>query len=275
MTTASAAADAAPRRFRVKCLDVEVHRDNESMGRAAAAAVADAIRQAAETREIVRMILGSANSQVSFINALTRQRDLPWNRIVCFHMDEYLGIGADHPASFRRWMRERVVEAVRPAAFHMLNGDAADPGAEAERYGRLLAAAPVDITCLGIGENGHLAFNDPPFADFNDPLPVKIVALDEQSRRQQVGERHFPTLSAVPTHALTVTIPVLLSARRIFGIVPESRKAEAVRLALEGPVTTECPASILREKSNAVLFLDEASAGRLRLPVSVSNPVRG
>jgi glucosamine-6-phosphate deaminase len=252
----------AARSFRAGALSVEIHPTNEAMGRAAAAAVAAELRRLAG-QETIRLILGSANSQLSFVTALAGEAGLPWDRVVCFHMDEYLGISADHPASFRRWMRERVADVVRPRRFHYLAGDAPDAAAEADRYGRLLREAPIDVTCLGFGENGHLAFNDPPFADFRDPLAVKLVTLDEKSRRQQVGEKHFPDLASVPTHALTVTIPVLLSARRIFGIVPERRKAEAVRAALEGPLTPDCPASILREKANARLFLDRDAASAL------------
>jgi glucosamine-6-phosphate deaminase len=252
---------ARPLRFGV--LPVEIFPDGEALGRAAAAAVAAAIRERARAPGMVRLILGTGNSQLAFIAALTAEPGLPWDRVECFHMDEYLGMGADHPASFRRWMRERVVEAVRPGRFHYVAGDAADPQAEAARYTALLRAAPIDLACVGIGENGHLAFNDPPFADFADPLAVKVVRLAEKSRRQQIGEKHFPDLAAVPTHALTLTIPILLAAQRVFAIVPERRKAAAVRAALLGPVTPGCPASILREQPHARLFLDADSAAAL------------
>ncbi|MBL9214152.1 MAG: 6-phosphogluconolactonase [Opitutaceae bacterium] len=260
---ASPSRPAPLRQFQADAMPVEVHAANEAMGRAAAAAVADAILALARTQESVRLILGSANSQLSFVHALTREHDLPWNRIEVFHMDEYIGVAADHPASFRLWMKQRLADVVHPAQFHYLAGDAADPKAEAARYARLLREQPIDITCLGFGENGHLAFNDPPFADFDDPETVKIIQLDEASRRQQVGEGHFPSLAAVPTHALTLTIPILLSARRLFGIVPERRKAAAVRAALEGPVTPACPASILRRQAKARLFLDVDAAALL------------
>lgn len=249
--------------FSVDALAVEVHASNEAAGAAAAAAVADAIRAIAQRQEVVRVIFATGNSQLTFNAALTRWPDVPWDRVVCFHMDEYLGIAADHPASFRRWMQERIVAAVRPRAFHLLAGDAADPETEAARYAALLREQPIDITCLGFGENGHIAFNDPPFADFDDPEAIKLVQLDERSRQQQVGEKHFPNLDAVPTHALTVTIPMLLSARHVFAIVPEKRKAGAVRSALQGPITPECPASILRRHPRARLFLDQDSASAL------------
>jgi len=178
-------------------------------------------------------------------------------------MDEYVGVHPDHPASFQRYMRERVATRVQLRAFHYLWGDASDPVAEAGRYANLLADHPLDLCCLGIGENGHLAFNDPPVADFADPLDVKVVALDAPCRRQQVGEGHFASLDEVPTHAVTVTIPALLRARRVLAVVPEARKAAPVRAALEGPVSTECPASVLRRHPDATLHLDPDSASAL------------
>ena len=208
--------------------------------------------------------MATGNSQLAYTTALLQEHALPWNRIECFHMDEYVGIKDDHPASFRRWMRERVENAAHPKAFHYIQGDAADPRAECARYGALLAAAPIDVVSLGIGENGHLAFNDPPFADFNDPVAVKIVQLDEACKQQQVGEGHFPSLAAVPTEAITLTIPTLMKVAHVFCIVPEARKAPAVQAALEGPVGTACPASILRRQSHARLYLDAAAAGQLR-----------
>jgi glucosamine-6-phosphate deaminase len=147
--------------------------------------------------------------------------------------------------------------------FHYLAGDTDDPAAEAQRYEALLRSHPLDLCCCGIGENGHLAFNDPPVAHFTDPADVKVVRLEDASRRQQVGEGHFATIDDVPTHAITVTIPALLRARRVLAIVPEARKAPAVHAALEGPITTACPASILREHADATLYLDRDSAGSL------------
>jgi glucosamine-6-phosphate deaminase len=178
-------------------------------------------------------------------------------------MDEYVGIAAEHTASFRRYMHERIATRVPLRAFEYIEGDREDAAAETARYARLLQDHPVDLCCAGIGENGHLAFNDPPVADFADPRAVKVVELDETSRRQQVGEGHFATLADVPTHAVTVTIPALLSARRMLVIVPEARKAPAVAAALTGPVTTACPASVLRRHARATLFLDPASAADL------------
>src|SRR5450755_1177986 len=162
---------------------------------------------------------------------------------------------ATHPASFERYMRERVVAHLPFGEFHYVNGSAPDADAEAARYASLLEGHPVDLCCLGIGENGHLAFNDPPVADFDDRLVVKVVALDDRCKLQQVGEGHFATIDDVPPRAITVTVPGLLRARHVLAIVPEARKAEPVRAALEGPVNTACPASILRRQPGATLFL--------------------
>jgi glucosamine-6-phosphate deaminase len=181
---------------------------------------------------------------------------------VVFHMDEYVGAGPDHPAGFQRWIRERIVQPVGPRAAHYLDG-LAEPGAECDRYAALLRALPLDLCCLGIGENGHLAFNDPPVADFDDPLVVKVVELDAACRRQQVNEGHFASIDAVPVEALTVTIPALLGAATVLAVVPEARKADPVRHALTDPVSTACPASILRTQAHVALYLDTGSAGGL------------
>ncbi len=180
-------------------------------------------------------------------------------------MDEYVGLAATHSASFQRYMRERVAAQLPFMEFNYLAGDAPDSEQEALRYEALLRAHSLDLCCAGIGENGHLAFNDPPVADFDDPRDVKIVALDEASRRQQVGEGHFASIADVPTRAITVTIPALLRAHRVLVIVPEARKARPVREALYGPISTACPASILRRQPNATLYLDLESATLLEL----------
>ncbi|MGZ4797651.1 MAG: 6-phosphogluconolactonase, partial [Acidimicrobiia bacterium] len=183
--------------------------------------------------------------------------------VIGFHMDEYVGMPDSHPASFARYMREQIVEIVHPGAFHYVDGTN-EPAAECARYARLLREHPLDLCCLGVGENGHLAFNDPPVADFDDPLTVKVVELDDRCRRQQVGEGHFPSVDAVPPTAITVTIPALLRARRVMVIVPDARKADAVAAALAGPVTTACPASILLTAPHATVYLDPDSAAGLR-----------
>src|SRR4051812_17261163 len=223
----------------------------------AGARIATAINE----RGQANVMLATGNSQLVFLEQLTL-RDLDWGRVNVFHMDEYVGIGDGHPASFARYIRERVVEKVHPGSAYLIDGTN-DVDAEISRYTKLLSDHPLDLVCLGIGENGHLAFNDPPVADFDDPVAVKEVELDAACRQQQVGEGHFPDVDAVPRTAITATIPTLLGARRVLAIVPEKRKAEAVRAALTGPIDTNCPASILRRTAHATLFLDTDSASQL------------
>ncbi len=244
-------------------MKVYVHRDEGALGRAAADDAAAALRDAVADRGTAHAMFATGNSQLAFVAALVQgTEDVPWSDVIVFHMDEYVGAGPDHPAGFQHWIRERIVDNVRPRAAHYLDG-LADPRAECERYAELLRRHPLDLCCLGIGENGHLAFNDPPVADFDDPLLVKVVELDGACRRQQVNEGHFVTLADVPTEAVTVTIPALLDAATVLAVVPEGRKAEPVRRALTGPVTTACPASVLRTKSHVALHLDAGSAAGL------------
>jgi len=249
--------------FRVESLVVRIFTTQSEMARAAALAARGVLQEALAKQETVSTIFAAANSQMQALEALVALPDVNWSRLVMFHMDEYLGLDGNHPASFRRFVRERVEQRIRPRVFHGIAGEADQPVAECERYAQLLSAQPIDLCLLGIGENGHLAFNDPPVADFSDRQAVKLVKLDEASRRQQVGEGHFPNLAAVPQFAYTLTLPALCSARKMICIVPERRKAEAVRDALRGPVTTACPASFLRRHPQCILFLDSDSAALL------------
>ena len=240
-----------------------VHRDVAAMARAAAEEARDVMRAAADARGVVHAMFATGNSQLAFVRALVEDTEgVPWSETVVFHMDEYVGVGPDHPAGFQRWIRERIVEPARPKAAYYVEG-LGDVQAECARYTDLLRGHPLDLCCLGIGENGHLAFNDPPVADFDDPLDVKVVELDAGCRRQQVNEGHFSDVDAVPTRAITVTIPALLRAGRVLAIVPEARKAEPVRDALTGPVSTRCPASALRTITHATIHLDSGSASLL------------
>ena len=251
------------REVRFDALTVRIGRDTDEMARDAAAEAGAGLRAAIASRGEANVMLATGNSQLAFLAELVEIPDVAWKHVRAFHMDEYVGISASHPASFRRYMRERVAARLPFHEFHYLCGDAPDPEQEAARYGALLRAHPLDLCCAGIGENGHLAFNDPPVADFDDPRDVKVVALEPASRRQQVGEGHFATIDDVPTHAITVTIPALLRARRVIVITPEARMARAVHEALHGPVTTACPASVLRRQANATLYLDAASSALL------------
>jgi glucosamine-6-phosphate deaminase len=241
-------------------MPVVVHPDLAALARAAAQDASRTIRAAVTARGVAHAMFATGNSQLAFVDALVELPEVPWADVVVFHMDEYVGVGPEHPAGFRRWIRERIAERVHPRAAHYVDG-LADPAAECDRYATLLRDHPLDLCCLGIGENGHLAFNDPPVADFNDPLDVKVVVLDAACRRQQVNEGHFPGIDDVPREALTVTVPALLRAGTVLAIVPEARKAEPVQAALRGPVSTSCPASVLRTRDNVTLHLDRQSAG--------------
>jgi|ERR1051326_574115 glucosamine-6-phosphate deaminase len=251
------------RSFAVDSLRVRVHATQEQLVLDAAREVESYLQQVFVAQGRAAIILATGNSQIKFLQQLSSLGGVDWSRTTLFQMDEYLGLPADHPASFRRYMRERVASLVQPKVFHYLDGDAWLPIKECERYAQLLRAQPVDLCCLGIGENGHLAFNDPAVADFNDARSVKIVRLDDASKRQQVGEGYFANLESVPSYALTLTIPALCSAKKMICIVPEKRKAEAVKAALQGPVSVACPASILRKQAHCLLFLDSESASLL------------
>jgi glucosamine-6-phosphate deaminase len=244
-------------------LRVEVFDTAAELGRASARNTAQVIRERVSLQGSARVVIATGNSQLEFVRALRDEPDIPWQAVTIFHMDEYLGIPADHPASFRRWIKENVEDAFSPARVHYIDGDVDDPDAESRRYEQLLREAPLDLVCLGIGENGHIAFNEPYRADFQDPLWVRRIELDDRSRKQQVGEGHFATVDDVPRFAISLTVPALLAPQAVQATVPEHRKASAVRAALIGPVSPACPASVLREHPNAVLFLDGESSSLL------------
>jgi len=244
-------------------LEAEVHRDRVALGRAAAAAVGEHLKRAVARQGRAAAIFASAPSQDELLGALRADTTIPWDRVTAFHLDEYIGLSADHPASFRRFLIDRLLAHVPVRAFHGLAGDAADPAAECARYAALLRAEDPGLVVLGIGENGHLAFIDPPVCDFHDPLDVRMVVLDEACRRQQVHDGAFPSLDAVPRTALSLTIPRLMSVPTAVAVVPGPAKRAAIAAALEGPVSRACPASILRRHPDARLFLDPASAAVL------------
>jgi len=244
-------------------LAVEIYPDREVMGTAAAAQVAELVRQLQSKQREVVIVFAAAPSQNEFLAMLSQESRLNWMRVRAFHMDEYVGLTADTHQSFRRYLQEHLFGLVEPGHVHLIRGEAEDSDAECRRYAELLEAHPVDIVCAGIGENGHLAFNDPEVADFEDLQLVKVVELDEECRMQQVHDGRFESIDLVPRKAYTLTIPALMRARAIFCVVPGPTKTEAVRRALEGPVSTACPASVLRRHSSAVLFLDRQSAALL------------
>jgi glucosamine-6-phosphate deaminase len=224
----------------------------------AAGGIANEIRRYIQSQPAIRMVFAAAPSQAEMLSALRQENGIDWTRVTAFHMDEYIGLPPNSPQRFGNWLRAAIFDHLPFGAVYLID-PGADPGRTAAEYAAKLNEAPIDIVCCGIGVNGHLAFNDPP-ADFDDPLTVKIVNLDAQCRQQQVDDRCFATLNDVPTQALTMTVPALLSARTILCTVPGPAKREAVRRALLGPIDPACPASALRRHPSCTLYLDQDSA---------------
>jgi glucosamine-6-phosphate deaminase len=244
------------RRFKVDELEVAVYANNDALGKAAAAEAADIIREAITKRGAANIVLATGNSQKTFLAALRTEPSIDWPKVSVFHLDEYIGLDPAHPASFPSFLRRHIIDYVRPGAFYQLSGSTEDIARICRDYETLLRSHPTDLCALGVGENGHLAFNDPPGVNFNDPVWVKVVKLASRSRQQQVDEGHFDSLDKVPREAVTMTIPAMLSASHILGMVPEARKADAVRRTLSGPITEDVPSTILRRSAKAKLFLD-------------------
>ncbi len=232
------------------------------MGIAAAEQVGQKVKEIIAEKGSVSMAFAAAPTQDEFLTELCNIRELDWSKVIGFHLDEYIGLPEGAPQSFRRFLDDNIFHKVYPGQVYYLNGNAKDLPSECDRYSRLLKDHPLDIACIGIGENGHIAFNDPHVADFCDPHWVKVVDLDEKCRRQQVNDGCFPGINDVPQNALTLTIPAIMSARYIYCIVPGPSKQEAVKSTLEGPISTDCPASILRTHPSAGLFIDR-DASRL------------
>ena len=207
---------------------------------------------------------GKTYTAVALAVKALKEKEIDWLKITVFHLDEYKGISDQHPASFRKYLKERILDEVAPKKIHFLNGDAEDLEKEMENYSAALKAHPIDVACIGIGENGHIALNDPPVADFEDPKLVKLVTLDDACRNQQLGEGWFPTFDDVPKQALTQTIPAIMRCKVISCVVPDARKAQAVHDTLYNEINTACPATILRTHPETMLFLDTASAAKIR-----------
>ncbi|MDR0870152.1 MAG: glucosamine-6-phosphate deaminase [Planctomycetaceae bacterium] len=234
---------------------LNVHPNRFLAGQVAGNAAAAAVRNALEKKKRVRMVFAAAPSQNETLAALVTAPGVDWMRVIAFHMDEYIGLPANAPQRFTRYLRDRIFSKLPFAEIHLLNG--IDPEKLCKEYSEKLAAAPIDVVCLGIGENGHIAFNDPPIADFNDPKLVKIVDLDEACRQQQVNDGCFSALDGVPKRAVSLTIPALMRGECLICTVPGKRKHNAVRTAMEQPVSPSCPASILRTHPNCTLFIDQ------------------
>jgi len=243
-------------------MDIHIEEDRAALGLAAGKAIAQALRSQITAHGSATVAFAAAPSQNETLATLIAEPGIDWDRVTAYHLDEYAGATPDSPHSFRRFLREHLFDHVKPSAFHQLRGEAKDPRAECARYAASLPDGGFDIALLGIGENGHLAFNDPP-CDFEDPEDVRVVQLDEACRIQQVHDGAFATLEDVPTHAFTLTVPALMSAREMFVMVPGPAKAAAVAFALEGPVSPRCPASILRTRARVSLYLDRDSAAML------------
>jgi glucosamine-6-phosphate deaminase len=242
----------------VDTLRVKVYPQRLALGEAAGNAVGIALKALLNQQQQVRMIFAAAPSQNEFLETLALFEGIDWSRVVVFHMDEYIGLSPTAPQSFGRFLSDRLFDKVKPGEVRLIDSTNTLE-AECQRYSALLQAAPIDIVCLGIGENGHIAFNDPPVADFQDPLLVKAVELDLMARQQQVNDGCFEQLSEVPTHAITLTIPALFSGKSLYCMVPGTTKRNAVQQTLNGSISTACPATILRQHPDCTLYVDTDS----------------
>ena len=241
---------------------VKTYTDRRTMSRAAARHAARSLAEAIASRGQARIVAATGASQFDFLEALIAASEVDWTRVEMFHLDEYVGLSIDHPASFRKYLLERLITPTGIARYHLLDGET-DAARAADRVGRELRAAPIDTAFVGIGENGHLAFNDPP-ADFSTEHPYLIVTLDEACRRQQVGEGWFASIAEVPSQAISMSVGQILKSREIICVVPDARKADAVKACVEGEVSPMAPASILRTHPNTTLYLDRDSAALLK-----------
>lgn len=250
--------------LKVESLEVAVYKSREEMGKAAAVFTAGLIQKLLAKKQQISMVFAAAPSQNEFLDALVNMTNIEWGRICAFQLDEYLGLPSGAPQRFSRYLRDRIFGRVPFMEVYYLNpGEGEGPEEICACYRRLLGQHPLDIACIGIGENGHIAFNDPPLADFQDPCKVKVVRLDEACRQQQVNDGRFAALDQVPTHAITLTISAVMAAQAVVCVVPGERKRGAVYQALRGDITTSCPASILRTHPHARMFLDKESASLL------------
>lgn len=244
-------------------MKVKIYETRLQMGDEAAYEVSERIKELLVTREFINIIFAAAPSQNEFLSSLSRRKDVDWSRVNAFHMDEYVGLEEKAPQRFGQFLKERIFDKVPFNKVHYINGNAEDPHVECRRYSNLLKQYSTDIVCMGIGENTHIAFNDPHVADFNDPLDVKVVALDEVSRQQQVNDGCFERIESVPTFAITLTVPTLLRANYIYCIVPGANKASAIYYTMNIDANEKYPSTSLRNHNNAILYLDKDSASKL------------
>ena len=245
--------------MQVDKLKVKVYETRKAMGVGAAKEAAAKIKELISSKGEINIIFAAAPSQNEFLDSLISDKEIDWSKINAFHMDEYVGIAKDAPQAFSNFLRDRIFSKVPFKSVNYIDVSAKDPEKECERYSALLKANPTDLVCMGIGENGHIAFNDPPVADFNDKKLVKVVELEQKCRQQQVNDGCFKTLNDVPVYALTLTIPTLMAGKYIFCMVPGKTKTEAVTNTVNDEISTACPATILRTHDNAVLYVDKDS----------------
>jgi len=256
--------------LKVGTIKLEIHSSKQKAGEAAAQTVAQSIHELDHLGKRLCVIFATGASQLETLHALTSISDLPWHRVHGFHLDEYLGIDENHPASFRRYLRENLTQRVPMEEFSEINGNALDPDLMCKDYAQKLRSADPQLCLLGIGENGHLAFNDPAEANFDDPLDVKIVHLDAVCRQQQAAEGWFDGIQEVPERAITLTIPTLFRVPKLIVSVPGRRKAQIIRRTLEDPISTDCPATLLRTHPDVTIYLDTESAAELGGVLSLS-----
>lgn len=246
--------------LKVDTLSVYISKTGKDLAKKSAKITQKYLLKVLKEKKEARIILATGNSQLQFLDALITTQKIDWNRITLFHLDEYLGINEKHKASFRYYLREKVEKRVHPKQFHYIHGNTLEPVEECDRYTELLQEKPIDLCCLGIGTNGHLAFNEPAVAKFDDSYRVKLVRLEEQTRQIQVNQGHFSNLNEVPQYAITLTIPMILLSRKIICLALGKSKAKIVETMLKDDINTYCPASILRKHSDADLFLEQNSA---------------
>jgi glucosamine-6-phosphate deaminase len=256
---------AATASFAKDKLQIKAFSTRDEMGKRAASDIAEAIKSLLQNKPVINIIFAAAPSQQDCLRYLTENKSIDWSRINAFHMDEYIGLPDGAPQSFGNFLKNHIFAKVPFRTVNYINGSNPDYEQECDRYAKLLADNPVDIVCLGIGENGHIAFNDPPVADFNDPKAIKVVELDLVCRQQQVNDKCFEELKQVPARAFTLTIPSLMKAEYMFCVVPAINKAEAVYRTLNEDISEKCPATILRTKDNVILYLDNESSKKLNL----------
>ena len=250
--------------LQIDCLTVKIYNSPNDLAIGAARSARDYLQSLLDKQETVSIVLATGNSQLQFLDLLVTASDLDWSRIILYHLDEYLGIAAQHPGSFRYYLQEKVGNKINPRQFHFIEGDAEQPLAQCRCYTQLLQQQPIDLCLLGIGDNGHLAFNEPTVADFSDRDIIKIVKLETKTRQQQVNGGYFPDLQSVPQYAYTLTIPTICQARKIFCLAPGKHKAAVVSKTLKAEISTNFPATILRTLPQAILFGDSDSCDRVR-----------